>query len=72
MRDYLEWAAREEGRHLRFSTPLAAQQAALRTLHATGEIDAGVGTLARVLATSAFELAPGEAYEIVVALRSEG
>lgn len=71
VREYLEWAAREEGRRLRFSTPLAAQQAQLRTLHATGEIDAGEGTVAHVLATSAFELAPGENYEIVVALRSQ-
>lgn len=71
IRDYLEWSAREEGKVLQFSTPLAAQQAELRTLHATGEIDSGADTLKRVLATSAFELAPGEEHEIVVALGSK-
>lgn len=69
IRDYLEWTAREEGKRLQFSTPLAAQQAELRTLHATGHIDGGSESLRRVLATSAFELAPGEEHEIVVALR---
>ena len=69
IRDYLEWAAREEGKILRFSTRLAAQQAELRTLHATGEIDADAATLDRVLATSAFETVQGDADEIVVALR---
>ena len=70
--DYLEWAAREEGKQLRFITPLATQQAELRTLHATGDVDAGMQTIRRVLATSAFELMPGEAHEIVVALRPGG
>lgn len=70
IRDYLEWAAREEGKTLRFSSRLAAQQAELRTLHATGEIDADPDTLAGVLATSAFETVPGSADEIVVALRA--
>ncbi len=67
--EYLEWAAREQGKILRFSTPLAAQQAGLRTLHATGEIDADAATLAGVLATSSFEILPGEDHEILVALR---
>ncbi len=72
LREYLEWAAREEGKRLRFSTPLAAQQADLRTLHATGEVDAEADTVKRVLATSAFELVPGKEHEIIVALRSAG
>ena len=70
LRDYLEWAAREEGMTLRFSTPLAEQQAELRTLHATGEIDSDAATLAGVLATSAFETIPGGEDEILVAIRT--
>lgn len=72
IRDYLNWAARENGKRLRFATPLAEQQAELRILHATGDIDADVGTMQRVLATSAFETRAGEDHEIIVALKSDG
>ena len=72
IRDYLNWAARENGKRLRFATPLAAQQAELRILHATGDIDADAGTMQRVLATSAFETLAGEDHEIIVALKSDG
>ena len=72
IKDYLNWAARENGKQLRFATPLAKQQAALRILHATGDIDADAGTLQRVLATSAFETRAGEDHEIIVALKADG
>lgn len=71
-REYLQWCARESGKILRFTTPLAAQQAGLRTLGgttgATAEADADA--IARVLATSSvFEVIPAAAHEIVVGLR---
>lgn len=70
IRDYLDWAARESGKRLRFASPLSAQQAGLRTLHATGGVDSDADTLRRILATSAFETLTGEPHEIVVALKA--
>jgi len=70
--EYLSWVARENGQRLRFTTPLAEQQAGLRILHSTGDIDADVATMQRVLATSAFETRAGEDHEIIVALKSDG
>lgn len=67
-KEYLEWSARETGRTLKFRTPLAAQQAGLRTIGGTAPVDAD--DLARVLATSLiFEVLPGADHETFVGLR---
>lgn len=71
--EYLQWSARETGKTLRFSTPLAAQQAGLRPLFGRlGKADADPETVLRVLATSGFTLVPGEEFEMVVTLKDAG
>jgi ferric-dicitrate binding protein FerR (iron transport regulator) len=67
---YLDWAARESGRVLRYSTPLAEQQAGLTPLGGRGAVQADEGSVARVLSTtSKFQLLDGAPFELVVGLR---
>lgn len=68
VREYLEWASRESGRLLVFETQLSKQQAGLRQLGGSGEVDADAETVARVLAATAFVLRPGPEHELVVGL----
>jgi len=68
VREYLVWAARESGLVLAFSSPLSEQQAGLRRLGGSGEVDADPDSVARVLAATAFEPRPGAEHELVVGL----
>jgi len=72
VQEYLSWAARESGLVLVFSTPLSEQQAGLRRLGGSGEVDADPDSVARVLAATAFELRPGADHELVVGLVAAG
>lgn len=68
VRDYLEWAAREAGRELRFATALAGQQAALKRLGGSGEVDADPESVERLLAATSFRTLPAADHELVVTL----
>ncbi|MGE3464384.1 MAG: FecR domain-containing protein, partial [Pseudomonadales bacterium] len=68
VREYLDWAAREGGRVLVFTSPLSEQQADLRRLGGSGLVDADPASVARVLAATSFELQPGSEHELVVGL----
>jgi hypothetical protein len=66
---YLEWAARESGRVLRYATPIAEQQAALRRLGGRGAVQADADSVARVLSATSFHALDGAPHELVIALR---
>jgi hypothetical protein len=69
VREYLVWAARESGRQLEFASDVASQQADLRRLGGSGEVDADAASVERVLAASAFRLRSGDAGRLIVELR---
>jgi hypothetical protein len=69
--DYLAWAARESGRTLIYASPIAQQQAGLRTLSGGGTRDADPISVAEALSTTSnFVLLEGEPHELVIGLRN--
>ena len=68
---YLEWAARESGRALRYRSQLARQQSALRRLSGKGEVDADSGSVGRLLRTTSFAEFDSIPHELLVGLQQE-
>lgn len=68
--EFLEWAARESGRKLRYESNLVRQQAEMpRALRGEAAVDSDLASIEQVLRVTRFDLAPARQHELIVRFR---